>query len=59
MGNNGSAKANRHIVTYLYNFRMKLININILADPDILTDPDTTQPVKARANLGATGAQIG
>jgi hypothetical protein len=38
---------------------MELIDINILADPDILTDPDATQPVQARANPVAAGAQIG
>ena len=59
MRNNGGANANRHIVPYLYNFRMELIDINILADPDILTDPDATQPVQARTNPCATRAQIG
>jgi hypothetical protein len=35
---------------------MELVNINILADPDILANPDASQPVQARTNLGTTRA---
>jgi len=59
MGNNGGTNANGHIVADFDHLGMKLININILADPDILTDSDTTQAVQAGTNSGATRAQIG
>jgi len=58
MGNNGGTNANGHIVADFDHLGMKLININILADPDILPYPDTTQPVQARTNSGATRTQI-
>jgi hypothetical protein len=57
--NDGRPDANGHIIANLNSFRVKLVYVNVLTDPDIFADFNPAQPVKPGTKAEASWNKIG